>query len=389
MKNYTAIEYLNSSILSIHTELLRIYGGSEHREDLQLDIKENGIIIPLIVSTRTSIHNIVSGGCRLRAAIALNIKSIPVICYNFPNIEAEKHFILCANRNRPKTKYQQLLEGREWELIEKKAAALRRKKGLEQRWKNKSIDDFDSHDYYPPTLLSDYRFCSHEQNQSKKNLRTIDRVGAQIGISAASYQRAKPVIEKCEKLRGEGKKLEAAVLEEYLEYSGINAAAKLVRLFDCDTVLAMVASGEAKTVSIALINIARISKINVIKSGAIFFFPDNKLRKPSYFHLGRVLNIANQIVTVCFRDSIDNDLYEHQYKCDELLCLRKEEEDWEQQSLRNRMQYLLSHTNTTPTDRYLLNRLLKPVISIDSEIEYLQIIEWRVVGVCEFVGVAA
>lgn len=389
MKNHAGIKYIDPCKLIVHTELLRIYGNCEEEVDLHTDIEKNGIIVPLVVSKRTSKNIVISGNRRLQAALSLGIDSVPVVSYRFPSEEAEKHFILSANQERPKTKYTLLVEGKEWELIEKKAAATRRKKGLEQRWKCKDIDDFDSHNYYPPTLLPDYRFCSREQNQSKKNLRTIDIVGARIGISAASYQRAKPVIEKCEKLRDEGKNLEAAVLKEYLESSGINAAARLVKSSDCDRVLKMVATEEAKTVSIALTNISRISNWSVIKSGAIFFFPDNKLRKSTYFHLGRVVNIANQIATVCFRDSIDKDLYEHQYKCDELLCLAREEEDWKQQSLRNRMHYLLSHTNATPTDRYLLNRLLKPVISIDSEIEYLQIIDWRVAGVHKFAEVVA
>lgn len=389
MKNHTEIKYINPCELIVHTELLRIYGRCNKEVDLRIDIEKNGIIVPLVVSKRTSENIIVSGNRRLQAASSLGIDSVPVVFYKFPSEDAEKHFILSANQERPKTKYQQLLEGREWELIEKKAAAMRRKKGLEQRWKNKDIDDFDSYHYYPPTLLPEYRFCSHEQNQLKQNPRTIDIVGARIGISAASYQRSKPVIEKCEKLRERGKNLEADVLEEYLESSGISVAAKLVKSSDCDVVLRMVAEGDAKTVPIALINLARINKINAVVTGAIFFFPNDKLRKSTYFHLGRVIKIANLVATICFRDSIDYNLYEHEYKCDELLCLSREEEDWEQQSLRKRMQYLLSHSNVKPTDRYLLNRLLKPVNCIDCEIEYLQIIESRVIGVFDSVEVAA
>lgn len=388
MKNHTETKYIDPCRLIIHIELLRIYGRCEKKVDLHTDIEKNGIIVPIVVSTRTSENVVVSGSRRLQAALSLSIDRVPVVFYRFPNEEAEKHFILSANQERPKTKYQRILEGREWEKFEKEAAAKRRKKGLDQRWNNDG--DFDIHDYYPATLLSDYRSASPDALQpKKKKLRSTDRVGARIGMSASSYERAKPIVEKCEKLRERRKSSEAVVLEEYLESCGIKAALRLVKSFDCDVVLKMVATGEAKTVSIALTNISRISNWSAIKPGAIFFFPNNKLRKATYFHLGRVVDIANQIATVCFRDSIDNDLYEHQYKCDELLCLSLVEEDWEQQSLRNRMHYLLSHSNASPTDRYLLNRLLKPVISIHSEIEYLQIIDWRVAGVRKFAEVVA
>lgn len=386
MKNQSEIKYINPCRLIAHVELIRIYGNCDKEVNLHKDIEKNGIIVPLVVSKRTSENIVVSGNRRLQAALWLGIESVPVVFYKFSSEEAEKHFILSANQERPKTKYTLLLEGKEWEKLEKEAAAVRRKKGLEQRW-NKSINDFDNYDYYPSTLLPNNRSASCDAHQSKKKKqRATDRVGERIGMSASSYERAKPIVEKCEKLREQGKDSEATVLKEYLETSGINAAARLVKSSDCDTVLAMVATEEAKSISIALTNIARVSKINAIKPGAIFFFPDNKLRKSTYFHIGRVVNIANLIATVCFRDSIDNDLYEHEYKCDELLCLSREEEDWEQQSLRKRMQYLLSHSDVKPTDRYLLNRLLKPVNCIKCEIEYLQIIECRV---AESVEVAA
>ncbi|NJN07471.1 MAG: ParB N-terminal domain-containing protein [Richelia sp. RM1_1_1] len=381
MTIYTENKYLNPHYLAIHAELLRIY-GKEHRADLQLDIAEKGIIVPLIVSTRTSENIVVSGGCRLRAAIALNIECVPVICYQFPSEEAEKHFILSANRNRPKTKYQRLLEGREWEFFENVAAALRRKKGLEQRWTNKDDGDYETDEYYPPTLLSDYRSGSCEPLQStNKKQRATDKVASRIGMSRSSYERAKPVIEKCEKLRQQDKELEASALEEYLESSGISVAARLLKLADCDAVLGLVASGEARNVNSALTLISRINLRSAIALGVIFFFPDKMLRKSSHYHLGRVVGIANSTAIVCFRDDIDWELYEHQYKCDELLCLTRMEEEPQQQALRDRINYLMSHQNSTPIDRYVLNRLLRPVTSIDAEIEYLQIIEWRVDGV--------
>lgn len=382
MKNHAVIKYINPCHLIVHTELLRIYGNCDKEIDLYRDIEKNGIIVPLVVSKLTSENIVVSGNRRLQAAIDLLFDSVPVVFYKFPSEEAEKHFILSANQERPKTKYQQLLEGKEWELIEKKAAAIRREKGLEQRWKDKDCDDFDSHDYYPPTLLSDYRSGTRVPLRlPSKKQRTRDKVGAKIGISGRTYERAKPIVDKCEKLRKLGSYLEATALEEYLEISGINAAARLLKLTECDAVLGMVARGESKTVGVALTNIDRINKVNAIVPGAIFFFPDKMLRKPTYFHLGRVVGITNSMATVSFRDDFDWELYEHQYKCDELLCLTREEEEFSQQMLRERIHYLLSHPRVAPTERYLLNRLLKPVTSIEDEIEFLQIIEWRVVGV--------
>ncbi|BDA72371.1 hypothetical protein CAL7716_065370 [Calothrix sp. PCC 7716] len=384
MKNNLETKNFNPNDLVLHAELIRIYGTTDENLDLQSDIAVNGIMVPLVVSTRTPINTIVSGARRRSVAIALSIESVPVICYKFKSEEAEKHFILSANRNRPKTKYQQLIEGREWELLEKQAAALRRQSGLEQRWKNKDkeksgIDD-DEHDYYPVVLLSDYWFCSREQNQSKKNPRTIDKVSDRIGISAASYQRAKPIIEKCEELRHSGHVVEAAALEAYLESAGINPVANLLKAPNCDEVLSLVGSGKAKTIQSALLKANRVQKMSAVVEGAIFFFPDKMLRKSTYYHSGRVVRIANTIATVCFRDKYDDDLHEHQYKCDELLTLEKDGETHNQIRLRDRINQLIKSENSTPTDRYVLNRLLGAAVCTREEVDWVEIIEWRIAG---------
>jgi hypothetical protein len=388
-KEYKNTQYINPINLVVHAELTRIYGDSEKRLDLQSDIEANGIIVPLVVSTRESINTIVSGACRFRSAIALGMDLIPVVCYEFSSLEAEKHFILSANRNRPKTKYQQLLEGKEWELLEKQAAALRRREGLNQRWKDKDSSDFDeNHEYYPETLLPDYRFWSQDQNQSKKNPRTIDKVGARIGMSAKSYQRAKPIIEKCIHLRKLNKEVEAISLESYLESAGIVPASDLLKSPNCDAVLDLVGRGEAKTIKEALTMVGRVNRASAITPGAVFFFPDKMLRKATYFHLGRVVRIASMTATVCFRDSADYDLHDHQYKCDELLRLTREEDESSQSRLRDRINHLLSHPSATHVDRHILNWLLGAAITIPDEIDYLEIIESRVAGVRHQVEVA-
>jgi hypothetical protein len=382
-KEYANAQYINPVNLVVHAELTRIYGDSEKRLDLQSDIEANGIIVPLVVSTRESINTIVSGGCRFRSAIALNMDLIPVVYYEFSSLEAEKHFILSANRNRPKTKYQQLLEGKEWELLEKQAAALRRREGLNQRWKDSDSGDFDeNHEYYPETLLPDYRSASRDAHQSlNKKQRATDKVGDRIGMSASTYERAKPIVEKCEKLRSLNKEVEAVALESYLDVSGINPAANLLKSPSCDAVLDLVGQGEAKTIKEALTMIGRVNQVSAITPGAVFFFPDKMLRKATYFHLGRVVRIANMTATVCFRDSADYDLHDHQYKCDELLRLTREEDSTSQVELRDRLLHLLSHPSATPADRHMLNWLLGAAVTIPDEVDYLKIIESRVAGV--------
>jgi hypothetical protein len=379
MKNYTEVNYINPVDLVAHTELVRIYGDSQKRLDLQSDIQAKGIIVPLVLSTRTPIYTIVSGACRKACARALGIDLVPVVCYEFSSLEAEKHFILSANRNRPKTKYQQLLEGKEWELLEKQAAALWRREGLSQRWKDKESDDFDdNHEYYPPTLLADYRSGQICPLQSKNKKRATDKVGERIGMSRRSYENALPIIEKCERLREHGKEIEAAALEAYLESASIHAVSNLLKSQNCDAVLDLVASGKATNIKEALVMIGRIQKASAVVEGAVFFFPDKMLRKPTYFHLGRVVKIANMTATVCFRDSNDYDLHEHQYKCDELLRLTCEEDSALQAQLRDRMTHLLSHPSATPTDRHMLRWLLSAVTSMPDEVGYLEFIEWRV-----------
>jgi hypothetical protein len=397
IKNYTEINHINPLQLVAHAELLRIYGDDKKRTDLLSDIAAKGIIVPLVASTRTSIITIVSGKCRLDSAIALGIDLVPVICYEFPSEEAEKHFILSANRDRPKTKYQQLLEGKEWELLEKQAAALRRREGLKQRWKDKDNGDFDNRDYYPPILLPNYRCGSREPHQSNKKQRATDKVGERIGMSRQTYERAKPIVEKCEKLRHLGKEVEAAALEAYLESKGINPVANLLKSANCDAVLGLIGRGEAKTIKEALVIFSRVNRRSAVVEGAIFFFPDKMLRCSTYFHLGRVVKIANMTATVCFRDSVDDDLHEHQYKCDELLRLTCDEDSASQVQLRDQLRcaegdrilHLLSHPSATPTDRYVLNRLLSAAVTIPDEVDYLQIIEWRVAGVGRYLEVVA
>ena len=382
-KEYANAQYINPDNLVIHAELTRIYGDSEKRLDLQSDIEANGIIVPLVVSTRESINTIVSGACRCRSAIALGMESIPVVYYEFSSLEAEKHFILSANRNRPKTKYQQLLEGKEWELLEKEAAALRRREGLSQRWKDSDSSDFDeNHEYYPQTLLPDYRSGSRDPLQStNKKQRATDKVGDRIGMSRRTYERAKPIVEKCEKLRSLDKEVEAVALESYLDVSGINPAANLLKSPNCDAVLDLVGRGEARNIKEALTMVGRVNRASAITPGAVFFFPDKMLRKPTYFHLGRVVRIASMTATVCFRDSADYDLHDHQYKCDELLRLTREEDESSQLQLRDRMNHLLTHPCATPVDRHILNWLLGAAVTIPDEIDYLEIIESRVAGV--------
>jgi hypothetical protein len=172
-----------------------------------------------------------------------------------------------------------------------------------------------------------------------------------------------------------GSYIEADSLEAYLELVGINPVANLLKSPNCDAVLALVAGGEAKNIKEALVMVGRIQKASAVIEGAIFFFPDKMLRKPTYFHLGRVVKIANMTAVVCFRDGNDFDLYTHQYKCDELLSLTRESEEPSQLSLRDRMNYLLSHEGATPAGRHMLNWLLGAVTSVPSEINYLEIIE--------------
>lgn len=383
MKNYTEVKYFNPNNLSLHTELLRIYGDSAITHDLQLDIEKNGIMVPIVVSTRTPIFTIVSGGRRRQIAIALGIELVPVICYSFPSEEAEKHFILSANRDRPKTKYQKLLEGRAWELLEKQFSAARRQSGLKERWKNKDAEKSnidDEHDYYPVVLLDDYRLGTRVPNQSKSGSKTVDKVGERIGISGKSYQRAKPIIEKCEKLRSEGRNIEALSLEVYLESVGINPVAKLLKAPNCDEVLDLVGNGTAKTIKEAILMASLVQRPSAVVEGAIFYFPDHMLRKPTYVHSGRVVRIANAVATVVFRDKRDGYLYEQQYKCDELLTLEKEGETRNQMRLRDRMNKLFAHEKATQIDRHVLNLLLGAVVSTPLEMEWVQLVEWRIEG---------
>jgi hypothetical protein len=215
-----------------------------------------------------------------------------------------------------------------------------------------------------------------------KKQRATDKVGSRIGMSRQSYERGRRIIEKCELLRSLQRTVEADSLESYLESAGIVPASDLLKSPNCDAVLTLVASGEAKNIKEALVMVGRIQKMSAVIEGAVFFFPDKMLRKPTYFHLGRVVKIANMTAVVCFRDGNDYDLHLHQYKCDELLSLTRESEEASQLQLRSRMNYLLSHESATPNDRYMLSQLLGAVTSVPNDVKYLEFIESCVASVC-------
>jgi len=69
--------------------------------DLKASIKKFGIVDPAIVNNATERKNIIIGGhMRIEAAKALDIKEMPVVYLNIPDIEKEKELNLRLNKNQ-------------------------------------------------------------------------------------------------------------------------------------------------------------------------------------------------------------------------------------------------------------------------------------------------
>lgn len=93
------IEYIEISKLN-SAEYNPRSASKKEKENLKEGIKTFGLVDPLIVNNAENRKNIIIGGhLRLRCAKELNLKEVPGIYLNIPDIEKEKELNLRLNKN--------------------------------------------------------------------------------------------------------------------------------------------------------------------------------------------------------------------------------------------------------------------------------------------------
>lgn len=157
-----------------HPENVKIYGDETPDEGLIESIKENGILEMLII---TEDGKIISGHRRWLAAKECGLEKIPCIIRRYDTPLAEKHEIVEHNRQREKSHIQKMREGEVHEEWEREQARRRMSDGGKGGL-DKGVENFP---------------------QLKENLseavpyKTRDAVGAELGMSGRTYEKAKTV----------------------------------------------------------------------------------------------------------------------------------------------------------------------------------------------------
>ena len=160
-----------------HPENVKIYGDEKPDEGLIESIKENGILEMLII---TEDGKIISGHRRWLAAKECGLEKIPCIIRRYDTPLAEKHEIVEHNRQREKSHIQKMREGEVHEEWEREQARRRQAATLPKEGQQ----GFHVVENLPP----------HEDTG-----KTRDAVGAELGMSGRTYEKAKTVYDYAKK----------------------------------------------------------------------------------------------------------------------------------------------------------------------------------------------
>lgn len=154
------------SQLKPHPENIKIYGDEKPDEGLIESIKENGILEMLII---TENDEIISGHRRWLAAQECGLQKLPCIIKKYETPLHERHEIVEHNRQRVKSHIQAMRESEvieEWERVQ-----AQKRQGTRTDLNSVNIpENF-------PESCEDHR----------------DAVGAQLGMSGRTYEKAKTV----------------------------------------------------------------------------------------------------------------------------------------------------------------------------------------------------
>ena len=203
------INNINIKYLKPHPMNKNIY-GEEDIKGLAEDIKKTNIITNLIINQD---NIIISGHRRYYACLSLGRKELPCEKITFSNENEELERLLTENKYRDKTTWQRMQEAKAWEGIEKSKAKKR-----QAITGSKNLG-----------LVSDPGHTLEDKDRATVAIAEKVKLG-----SGRTYERAKKVVEKIDKLKEQGDEKNAEFLKTVLNESvrGAKDLAELESLED-------------------------------------------------------------------------------------------------------------------------------------------------------------
>lgn len=175
------MEFRRTSELTPHPVSLALYGNN-HIEDIKQSIAEQGILVPLTI---TSADMIISGHRRWHAALSLGLAEVPVVVKDYDSELDEKVGILEFNRQREKTFSQKMAEAELIKDIVAEKAQLRVKANQFGYGDDRTVAAVDGSGTSATTVLDDE--CGD----------TRDILGQRVGIGGGtSFRYADKVWQK-------------------------------------------------------------------------------------------------------------------------------------------------------------------------------------------------
>ena len=155
-----------------------IYGAEEDVSDLAENIRDNGVLTPLLVKED---GHIVSGHRRFRAARQLGLEALPCELIEFSGPEEEEIVVISANKSRQKTALQLLREG---ERMKEAVAAQMKKRQLSGlKWNSNSGENSTA------TVGTNMGPTVESSGSKGKRVKTTNIISDALGLSRTSWLR--------------------------------------------------------------------------------------------------------------------------------------------------------------------------------------------------------
>ncbi len=209
-----------------HPRNSAIYGDEDIIELVEL-IRQSGWIKPLVV---TPADTIISGHRRWKAALSLELESVPVEVRKFPDELTELEALLLENASRFKTTEQKVREAQAWRELEETRAKLRKVATQNNDAGRAVMENFP----HLPT--------------SKGTTR--DAIASRVGLgSGRTYSKAAKVVSQIDEEASLGHLEIAQVLRKVLNEQSVDAAHTLLKKSpeERQAIANLIANGEAKS----------------------------------------------------------------------------------------------------------------------------------------------
>ena len=167
----SSIRFMSILDLKASSFSVSIYGRTEEDcHDLIESVRQEGILVPLVVTPRGDLWEVISGHRRLACARALGWESVPCETRGFDTIGDRQRAVLDYNRQRRKNFSQMMREADAIESLKSTKARSRREENLRQFRK----EDSDTSD---------------RRNSDDRKGRTDVAVAAAIGLGGKDLYR--------------------------------------------------------------------------------------------------------------------------------------------------------------------------------------------------------